>query len=305
MRLGLMVLRRGKSGWLWALALAPFAAVAWLLSVFGQETPVGSSPQSGWVVRIAYDDQRNPIAVEHKWPFGSPENIRIMRVPWGYRHMIFGPSAGAQLMDNIHQPSRERGYGGAFIWALLPDVSAHGGIAPEIVSRDVDKNLLRVRIAPVINKEYPYWDGKAWFQRHARGLLKNLNIGPTYRDVPIVSLSPRFGLNRIGPERLVIDPNYEKRQHKPGPPPHEDLWFDDDTLEESRTLIECGTDYLANGEYAPDFGGTLCEHFFAHDGLNASVKLTYWKKHLANWKDIQQRVSTLLDSFKTDEKPKD
>ncbi len=268
--------------------------------VLNPAAPSGSSQSrmmpepANWVVRIVWDERGEPVAVEHKWPFGSPDNIKTIRVPWGYRHLIFGSSPGAQLTNNGHRPSLEQGYGGFFFWALLPGVTPHDARNPPVVDRTMEFDLLTAKVDPLVNKAYPVWDAHGWLRRLDRILVDALNRGPIYRDVPKVALEPRFGLNRIGPAWVVHQP-----MEAFSPPPHNDLWFDGPDPSTSGTFIMCGSDYRRDGTRDPDdFPRSLCEHWFAHDGMTASVTLTYWKKHLANWRDIERQAAELLDSFK-------
>jgi hypothetical protein len=259
-----------------------------------------------WVVRVVCGGDGVPQYIEHKWPFGSPENIQSIRVPWGYRDLIFGPSVGAQLTNNGHKESLERGYGSMFIWALLPDVSPHDQRVPPVQDRAKEFDLLTIEVNPVINKTYPTWDGRGWFLRMVASQTRNLNLGPTYRDIPRVRLERRFGLNRIGPDRVAPELVARRTPNEFEPSPHNDLWFDGETPETSGSIIVCGSDFKRDGTVDPDnFPRTLCEHYFAHDGLNGSVIMTYWKKNHAIWREMEQRVTALLNTFKTENKPRE
>jgi hypothetical protein len=258
------------------------------------------------VVRVVCARDGTPQYVEHKWPFGNPQNIGTLRVPWGYRHMIFGPSIGGQLTNNGHRPSLEQGYGGLFMWALLPDVSPHNQRVPPVVETRGQFDLVTVQVSPPAPSFVEIWTTAEWLRRRRISLQQDLNIGPVYRDMPLVRKESRFGLNRIGPEKVVIDPSYELRQFKPGLPPYKDLWFNGDKLEISTTIIVCGSDYISNGEREIDNNPrTLCHHEFAHSGINSGIRLTYWKMHHENWRSIQERVTSLLDSFKNPPPAKD
>jgi hypothetical protein len=272
----------------------------------------GVAPQpANWVVRVECNPSGQPLYIEHKWPFESPGNIKSIRVPWGYRHLLFGPSIGAQLTNNGHQPSLERGYGEAFVWAMLPGVTPHDKRKPPLTGSDVEVGLLTAQISPPGPTLGIFWDEKTWISRLTPILVDQLKRGPSYppfgtgyREMALVQKEPRFGLNRIGPERVIVDPTYDRDPFKPGPPPYNDLWFEGDSPEISGALIICGSDYRRNGERDPENNPrTLCHHEFAHPGLNASVRLTYWKINLSHWRDIQIRVVTLLDTFKTNIKP--
>ncbi len=110
----------------------------------------GIVPQPlNWVVRVVCARDGTPQYVEHKWPFGSPQNIGTLRVPWGYRNLIFGPSIGAQMIfENTHQPSLEQGYGGMFFWAVLPNVSPHDQRVPPITGKPNEFDRLTVQVTP-------------------------------------------------------------------------------------------------------------------------------------------------------------
>ena len=291
----------GERGWrpLAASILAVAAVLGFSAESRAQQQAVFACPaivpqRADWIVRVPCDAQGRPLHVERKWPMGSPQAIGTIRVPWGFRDLVFGPSVGAQLMDNGHAPSVQQGYGGFFFWALLPGVTPHDERNPPVVDRAMEFDLLTVRVGTPITTAFPVWDRQLWLQRTASTLLRDLNSGPVYRDVPKVPLEGRFGLNRIGPAWVVRQP-----MEAIAPPPHNDLWFDGADPATSSTFIVCGSDYRRDGTRDPeDFPRSLCEHWFAHDGMTASVKLTYWKKHLANWRDIERRVAKRLDQFK-------
>jgi hypothetical protein len=42
-----------------------------------------------------------------------------------------------------------------------------------------------------------------------------------------------------------------------------------------------------------------CEHYFANPQLNAVIKVHYRRSHLSEWRDIEQRVNSLLAGFAT------
>ena len=206
---------------------------------------------ANWVVRVECNSSGEPLYTEYKWPFGRPDNIELVRVPWGYHDLLFGPSVGAQLTNNGHQPSLEQGYGELWFWALLPNVTKHNERTPPVKSAVQEFDLIKGMVTPVINKRYPKWDAEGWLARIAKTGIDRVSRFPGYRDVPTIRLEGRFELNRLGPERAIVDRNYDSDPFKPGSPPHLDLWFDGETPETSRSLIMCGADYLRNGQRDP------------------------------------------------------
>lgn len=150
-----------------------------------------------WVVRVECDDKGQPLYVEHKWPFGSPDNIGLVRVPWGYRDLLFGPSVGAQLTSNAHPPFVDQGYGELWFWALLPNVSKHNERTPPVTTSVREFDLMTAKVMPVINKRYPAWDAEGWLRRTAESLRLRLPRAPGYRDIPIVALEGRYDLDLL------------------------------------------------------------------------------------------------------------
>lgn len=238
--------------------------------------------------------------VEIKWAVQSLGNIKIIRLPWDYRSLLLGTSDGAQLISNTHQESRDNGYAGVFSFSMiLPDVKPHAGIEPHLLDRDKRGEIAQGLVYNTINKKYPTWDERRVFISPISIAKTFLYMGPERLQIALVPKSPRFDLNRIGPERFVVE-EWRKRAHIASPI-YKDMWFDGTTPEDSHSVIVCGSDERFDGTPDPENGPYhMCEHFFTVEKLTARVKLSYRKGYLKDWREIRTRVDALLSSFLTD-----
>jgi hypothetical protein len=92
---------------------------------------------------------------------------------------------------------------------------------------------------------------------------------------------PVFGLNRIGPGRVVTRPEPTLGHLYP----HEEFFFDGATPDESSTFLVCGSDLRNDGKIDPKIGDVRwCKQHFVDDDLNAIFAINYQKKHLHLWK---------------------
>jgi hypothetical protein len=243
-----------------------------------------------WVTRIVYDVRGRPVAVEHKWPFGTMDNIGLLRIPWGYRHLLLGPEPADQLSNNVHGPSLEAGYAAVFVWALTPDLLPHDSLPPAEVK---PWGRFSLHVTPVLNAKYPVWDGRALMQRFAELHLRTLNMTSPNRDDK-QRLEPVFGLNRIGPGRVVTRPEPTLGHLYP----HEEFFFDGATPGESSTFLVCGSDLRNDGKIDPNIGDVRwCKQYFVDDALNAIFAVRYQKKYLHLWKQNMSAARRLFHSF--------
>lgn len=285
---------RPKFGFLLAMlsALASFS-----LADFASATePLQSSD---WLYRIGRDPTGEKV-VEVKWTVRSLGNIKIVRIPWNYRSLLLGTSDGAQLIDNVHKESRDNGYAGVFSFsAILPEIKPHTGIEPHLLDREKRGEIARGLVYNVVNKKYPTWDERRVFTSFIDIYRSQLYSGPERLQIALVPKSTRFDLNRIGPERFVVEE--WRKNTRLGGGLYRDMWFDGNTPEDSHSVIVCGSDERADGTLDPENGPYhMCEHFFTVEKLTARVKLSYRKGYLKNWREIRTRVDALLSSFLTD-----
>ncbi len=110
-----------------------FAVLALLFTVGPRFIATGQpAAEKPWVVRIAYNTKGTPIGVDFRWPFERVGQFGIIRVPWDYRHQMFGPEPAAQLFSNMEKTQLERGYTAIFfgpsfpIWSLTAMAIAQG-----------------------------------------------------------------------------------------------------------------------------------------------------------------------------------
>lgn len=256
--------------------------------------------QSGdWLYRIARDPTGKK-KVEVKWTVRSLGNIKIVRVPWNYRSLLLGTSDGAQLIDNNHKESRDNGYASIFSFSLiLPGVKPHAGIEPHLLGREKRGEIARGLAYNVVNKKYPTWDERRVFRSFIGIYRAQLYSGPERLQIALVPKSPRFNLNRIGPERFVVEE--WRKNTRLGGGLYRDMWFDGNTPEDSHSIIVCGSDERADGTLDPENGPYhMCEHTFTVEKLTAWVKLSYRKGYLKDWREIRTRTDALLSSFLTD-----
>jgi hypothetical protein len=245
-------------------------------------------------------DERGYKAVEIKWIIGTVDNIQRIRLPWGYRSLLLGNGDGGQTIDNLHKPTHLTGAASEFWFeAILPDVAPHDHLDPQVFSRTGWPSSLRGSVSNGVNNTYPIWDRKRLMAAYAGTKRQHLYYGPERDFINNISRPGRFQLNRISPERFVLQPSVvADKTAKIGPPPYRDLWFDGETPETSSTLISCGSDERFDGKLDLEFTDNhLCIHYFAHDTLSAIVELSYRKYHLVRWRQTQDRVDKLLSSF--------
>ena len=238
--------------------------------------------------------------VEIKWAVQNLGNIKVVRMPWSYRSLLLGTSDGAQLINNTHQESRDNGYAGVFSFSvILPEVKPHAGIEPHLLDRDKRGEIAQGLVYNTVNKKYPTWDERRVFRSHISNRKDFLYTGPERLQIALVPKSSRFDLNRIGPERFVVE-EWRKQAHVASPI-YKDMWFDGATPEDSRSVIVCGSDERFDGTPDPENGPYhMCEHIFTVETLTAWVKLTYRKGYLKDWREIRTRADALLSSFLSD-----
>jgi len=285
---------RPKFGFL-ILLLSTLASSSWGNFAAATE-PLQSSD---WLYRIARDPAGEKV-VEVKWAVRNLGNIKIVRIPWNYRSLLLGTSDGAQLIDNAHKESRDNGHAGVFSFSMiLPDVKPHAGIEPYLLDRNKRGEIAQGLVYNVINKKYPSWDERRVFRSPISIAKPFLYTGPERLQISLVPRSPRFGLNRIGPERFVVEE--WRKNTRLGGGLYRDMWFDGNTPEDSHSIIVCGSDERADGTLDPENGPYhMCEHTFTVEKLTARVKLSYRKGYLKDWREIRTRTDALLSSFLID-----
>lgn len=249
-----------------------------------------------WMYRVTYNPAGEKV-VEIKWAVQNIDSIKVVRIPWGYRSLLLGASDGAQVIDNTHQESRDSGYATTFSFSvILPEGKPHTGRDPFIVANNKDGETGQGLVYGAINKKYPTWEERRVFGSRVTIAKAFLYTGPERFQIPLVPKSPRFDLNRIGPEKFIIE-EWRKQAHVASPI-YNDMWFDGVTPEDSRSVVVCGSDERFDGSPDPENGPNhLCQHYFTVDKLTASAKLSYRKKYLKDWREIRARVDALLSSF--------
>lgn len=252
-----------------------------------------------WMYRVTYNPAGEKV-VEVKWAVQSIDNVKIVRIPWDYRSLLLGLGEGVQLIDNAHKESRDNGYASVFSFSvILPEVKPHADIEPQLLDRDKRGEIAQGLVYNVINKKYPTWEERRVF-RSPINIAKNfLYTGPERLQIALVPKSRRFDLNRIGPERFVVEE--WRKNSRLGGGLYRDMWFDGHTPEDSHSIIVCGSDERADGTLDPENGPYhICQHSFTVEKLTARVKLTYHKKYLKDWRKIRTRADALLSSFLSD-----
>jgi hypothetical protein len=245
-------------------------------------------------------DERGYKAVEIKWIIGTVDNIQRIRLPWGYRSLLLGNGDGAQTIGNLHKVSHVNGAASVFGFsAILPELKSHDHLDPDLFSRTGWSVRIQGLVSNAVNTSYQTWDRKRLMTAYAITTRQHLYYGPEREFINNISRPGRFQLNRISPERFVLQPSVvADKTAKIGPPPYRDLWFDGETPETSSTLISCGSDERFDGKLDLEFADNhLCIHYFAHDTISASVEISYRKYHLVRWRQTQERVDKLLSSF--------
>lgn len=257
--------------------------------------PVDISKTDNWIYRVTTDPTGERF-VEVKWAIQSPDDIAVIRMPWGYRSFLLGPSVGAQLISNTHVETRQLGYAIVLAFsAILPDVKPHPPTTTAPLYEVNGQGLLY----NAINKKNPVWDERRAFSVPLESIKHSLYQPPKGFQTALVRKAPRFGLKRIGPEKFVVE-EWRKTSNRYRAPIYSDMWFDGETPEDSRSVIVCGSDEFSDGTPDPENGpNRVCSHYFTVEKLHARVKLFYAKKHLKEWQNIQTRVDALLSSFVT------
>ncbi len=231
---------------------------------------------ASWIYRVVTDSKGEKF-VEVKWAIRSIDNIKTIQIPWAYRSLLLGAGEGAQLIDSFRQEDRTRGFGGVFSFSvILPDGGPHTDLDSVSVANNRDGKTAQGITYGTINEKYPTWDERRVFSILPKIEKNNLYTGPERAQIALVSKSPRFGLNRIGPERFVVEE--WRKQERFATPVYKDMWFDGDTPENSTSIIVCGSDERFDGSTDPDNGPDhVCEHSFTVEKLTALVKLSYRK----------------------------
>lgn len=172
-------------------------------------------------------------------------------------------------------------------------------IEPYLLDRNKRGEIAQGLVYNVINKKYPSWDERRVFRSPISIAKPFLYTGPERLQISLVPRSPRFGLNRIGPERFVVEE--WRKNTRLGGGLYRDMWFDGNTPEDSHSIIVCGSDERADGTLDPENGPYhMCEHTFTVEKLTARVKLSYRKGYLKDWREIRTRADALLSSFLID-----
>jgi hypothetical protein len=259
------------------------------------------NPPPDWVVRVVTDERGNPTHVEYRWPIGRVDNIVHLRVPWGYRDMIFGPEPGAVLAANVHAESRAQGFAsGFFVWALMPGLTPHDELDQAEVRRGPRARLVTIQIFNALNARLPSWQPQSLMRRQVSDVRDLLNSRWLLQGYHNVEKPGRYGLNRIGLDRPILTPPAQRLpgNEYPGIYRYFDLWFDGQTLESSTTIITCGEDEDWDGQTVIDLSSQRpCVQFYTSNTLFAGVQLSYQKRYLRDWQSTILATESLFQSF--------
>jgi hypothetical protein len=178
-------------------------------------------------------------------------------------------------------------------------VKPHSGVEPHLLESNKRGEIGQGLVYNVINKKYSAWDERRAFRSPVNIAKDFLYTGPERSQIKLVAKTPRFDLNRIGPERYVVEE--WRKNSRLGGGLYKDMWFDGKTPEDSNSVIVCGSDERFDGSLDPENGPNhICQHFFTVEKLTARVELTYRKKYLKDWREIRTRADALLSSFLSD-----
>lgn len=173
---------------------------------------------------------------------------------------------------------------------------AHTGHDSSFVANNRGGDTLQGLVYGGISPKYPVWDERRVFNIPVVTNKTFLYTGPERNQISLVRKPARFGLNRIGPERFVVESWRQSALF--GSPIYKDMWFDGALPETSTTIIVCGSDEdYAGRETADHSPNYFCTQHFTVEKLTARAQISFRKKYLSEWQGIHARAASLISSF--------
>ena len=225
--------------------------------------------------------------VQYRWDIGPPSHIIKLRIPANYvsnHDKLFRKLLGSDYPDpNVTGPSIST----IFLKALLPDFS------PLTIENERDFTVrpqdkaVNIKILNLSKSKY-----------HGDELINELfetfkettrKIYAAQYSTDLMPKSDWFGLKRIGP---TVD--YRKHSNDPG---IYDYYFS--PQRPIKTFMTCKPLEVIDSEDDPSWSArSFCQHYFYSPSLNAEVSLFYRRKYASDWRNIEQKLEKILESFK-------
>jgi hypothetical protein len=276
--------------WFFTLNLALFLFITAPLGAIASQMPtlvetVGAAQSNGGrgetqarpeKVRIVTMPDGTKFALV-RWAIGSRENIDTLSIPLAYLPIVGDdpripdPFVGTEIFEamlwDMKPKPRHREMPGAernqLVVGMLESVLSGTNVRDE--TRQLSA-IAKMRFADV--------------KRNAYQRMYHLEV--TRRP-------ERFGLKRIGAIHDLGDRT---------PVGLYDFYYAGDDPETSSDFMTCTDEAVPDDPPPGKSANPGCSHWFALPELSATVKLTYRRRHLGEWREIKRRVKALLVSWR-------
>ena len=221
-----------------------------------------------------------------RWPVGSRDNIVTLRVPMAYVPLGTTPLGRNNRDSNHREPSPTTKVFDidAMLWDMDP-LPRDRQLTTEQRNMVVFGTIESIYAGSRIRNEAQQL--KLIAKARLEGIRRNY-YQTRYR-LPIVEKPGRFDLRRIG---AVHDLGGRT------PVGLNDFYYSGDQPETANDFLLCTDEAVPDDPPSGKFANPGCQQWFALSELSATVKATYRRRHLGEWREIKRRVSELILSWK-------
>jgi hypothetical protein len=217
-----------------------------------------------------------------RWAIGSRDNIVMLEIPVAYVPLVGAAPLGPHYSDpNYQQPFLTAKVFDAMLWDMRP-LTRERKLARE------QENMVVFGMIESIYAGSRERNEAEQLQMIAQIRLEGIrrNYYQSRYGLQIVEKPGRFGLRRIGAVHVLGEQT---------PVGLKEFYYDGgEQPEAAGNFISCTDDAVPDDPPPGKFANPGCEQWFALPELSATVKVTYRRRHLAEWRELKRRVSELL-----------
>ena len=211
-----------------------------------------------------------------RWAIGSRDNVETLRIPLAYL-----PIVGADA--NGPDPFMWQELFEAKLWDMQP--AARVKIDSRAEQNLLIRGLVESSIAGRVRTEADQLQSIA----RTRLTMLRRNYYQTRYQLRITQKFDQFGLHRIGAVHELGNQT---------PVSLKDFYYVGNDPETASDFLLCTDEGVPDDPPLGKAANPGCEQWFALPAMSATVKITYRRRHLAEWRDIKRRATDLVLSWK-------